>query len=178
MDASSNSFIIVVIIVVVVLFSVAFMWHINKPVIDYESAESVCGRHLMMIYSVITEYGEENTFLPSDLQNEDSWAKPFFENAGLGSEERKWLICPADKDIELFRDGKILRQKIDPAKPWYSSYQFNMELLGKKWESIRDLEKIPLLIEKKPNHNDKFLIFYTNGDLELTDSLRILKRNK
>jgi hypothetical protein len=119
-----------------------------------------CRANLRALYFTIEGYGEKYGTLPSTIPSDEEWAQPFSIGFEDPSDIRRWkklLNCPTIDKRELAR-----------ISPWQSSYRMNPAVLGAKWEEIKG-RKIPLLIETRPNHDGRFHVLYTNGEIELTD---------
>lgn len=117
-----------------------------------------CGVNLHVLYTAVELYGEKYGTLPSTIPSNEEWAQAFSEFLKFPDDRsRKGLLqCPTIDKRELTR-----------ISPWQSSYRMNPAVLGAKWKEIKD-KKIPLLVEKRPNHDGKFYVLYTDGDRELT----------
>ena len=119
-----------------------------------------CRSQLSFLYEAINAYGVKYCYLPQNI-NQDDWIRPFLEFIDIQEVDiGKILICPGETDL-----NSICSTETKGAGSFKSSYKFNTRILEDKWEILK-IDKVPLLIEKNPNHKGKIFILYTNGAIE------------
>lgn len=126
---------------------------------------SACYHNVRQLYLSLFLYCDEYSILPSNI-SDDQWVQLVLPYLGSDEKVRKRVLnCPVELDIN--GNGRIEDKELNHVPIGQTSYRINPAVLGRKWEDIGHL-KIPLLIEKKPNHHGALHVVYTNGDIEFT----------